>query len=335
MAALGPERVIAPPASPRAVARSDEAIAVVTSSATGGTRAVLTGFDGAPLRTVILSDAPSTAAAAASDGHSFLFTWMAGGAFHAALLQGDALQPIDVADPPPATSLLAVFDGARYVVFASKTGLIISTAGVVEERFPLAVPLSAATVSGGRVVVAWTLDDGKLEQLDVAELLPDHSLAAPVRVKSQVSTQLSGGGLWLMGSVGLAPGYVAWARLPGYVWIGEGSRLAADLTPIDAHRLSANISLGYSIDSVAVAPLPAGFLTVWQYKCGCFGGDGVWGALIDASGQPREEFKIRRGGVTPFALALPDQRAAVVYGADEGVILRVFDTAPRRRVATR
>src|ERR1041385_751770 len=242
MAGLGPERGIAPPAALRAVARSDEAIAVVTSSAV-----VLTGFDGTPLRTIVLSDTPSTAAAVASDGHSFLVTGLAGGAFHAALLKGDAIQPIDVADPPAATSLLAVFEGTRYIVFASKTGLIISTAGVVEERFPLAVPLSAATVAGGRVLVAWTLDDGKIEQLDVAELA-DHGMTAAVRVKSQVSTLLSGGGLWLMGSVALAPGYVAWSRLPGYFWLAEGSQLAADLTPIDAHRLSANTSPGNMID---------------------------------------------------------------------------------------
>ena len=329
MAGLGPERVIAPPAALRAVARSDEAIAVVTSSAV-----VLTGFDGTPLRTIVLSDTPSTAAAVASDGHSFLVTWLTGGAFHAALLNGDAIQPIDVADPPAATSLLAVFDGTRYIVFAAKTGLIISTAGVVEERFPLAVPLSAATVAGGRVLVAWTLDDGKIEQLDVAELA-DHGMTAAVRVKSQVSTLLSGGGLWLMGSVALAPGYVAWSRLPGYVWLAEGSQLSADLTPIDAHRLSANTSLGNMIDHVGVAALPAGFLVVWQYTCHCFGYDGVWGALVDASGQPREELKIRRGGLAPFVVTLPDGGVAIVYGADEGIILRVFDSAPRRRVVTR
>src|SRR5689334_24491285 len=78
MAGLGPERVIAPAATPRAVARNDEAIAVVTSSAV-----VLTGFDGTPLRTIVSSDTPSTAAAVASDGHSFLVTWLTGGAFHA------------------------------------------------------------------------------------------------------------------------------------------------------------------------------------------------------------------------------------------------------------
>ena len=334
MADLAPEHVIAPAAAVRAVTRSDDAIAVVLSGP-AGTRAVLAGFDGAPLRSVALSDAPSTATAVASDGHSFLFTWMAGGAFHAALLQGDAVQPVDVADPPAATSLLAVFDGTRYIIFASRTGLIISEAGLVDERFPLAMPLSAATISDGRVVVAWTLDDGKLEQLDVAKLLPDHSMAAPVRVKSQVSTQLSGGGLWLMGSVGLARGYVAWSRLPAYIWLAEGSRLAADLAPLDSHRLSANISLGNAIDGVGVAALPAGFLVVWQYTCHCFGYDGVWGAEIDGSGQPREEFKIRRGGVTPFAVALPNDAVAVVYGADEGVVMRVFDPAPRRRIIRR
>jgi hypothetical protein len=252
------------------------------------------------------------------------------------VLRDGAIEPVDIADPPAARSLLALFDGTRYVVIAERNGLIISTAGLVEERFSLAVSPSAATVFDGRVVVAWTADDGRTEQLDVAELLPDHTIAAPVRVASQVSTLLSGGGLWIMGqSVGLAPGYVAWSRLPGYVWIAEGSRLAADLTPMDARRLSANRSLGNIIDPVSVAPLPAGFLSVWQYTCHCFGYDGVWGAVIDGSGLPREEFKIRRGGLTPFALALADHRVAILYAADDGVILRFYDPAPRRRVIRR
>ena len=351
LADLGPERVIAPPAGVSAVARSDDVIAVVLSTS-AGTRAVLTGFDGAPVRSVSLSDASVSDAAAASDGSSILFTWLEGDALHASLLRGGESQSIALSDAPSAAPLFALFDGARYVVLTAHEGVTISTAGVVEERFPLPVPtLAAAAAGNGRIVVAWVEDDRKLIQLKAAELLPDHSVGTPQLIASQVVTV---SGQYWINNVALAfsgsGGYAAWSRLAGRCCNHvEGSRLASDLTPLDSVRspfvfqpqyyatqISTTIYLGSTTPRVTVAAVGSAFFVAWQfYWCGCLPLDGVSAAEVDSGGFARPEFQIRRGAINPMLIALPDRRAAIVYSAPEGVVLHVFAASPHRRAVTR
>ncbi len=339
--AFGREPLLAPPAAvvSRAVARIADRVVVAEATLTGA-RAVISDFDGHSAQLVSLSSNSSTAAAAASDGHDFLITWIEQSELHAAILHGGAIEPVAIdASAGDGAPLVTLFDRSRYLALWRGGGAFISTAGVVEERFALSgPPILSAAAADGRVIVAWQGGDGTTTTINVAELRPDHTLASEHVIAKQV-LQFTGGQWWVHNpalAVSGPSGLVLWAHRAGRAAeTMEGSPITVDLAPLKVQPLNAAFSTFADHLSVRVMPFGAEFLVLWQFSSCFCPYDGAWASEVNSDGTIRSLAQLRRGGLTPAAVELPGNRAAVVYGTSDGVVLRVVTPAARRRAITR